>query len=41
VEGEDAAVEYATNHARMLVNAGGAAVVKIERPDGSWETLPI
>ncbi|MET4677555.1 MULTISPECIES: hypothetical protein [unclassified Luteibacter] len=39
VETEHAAVAFAAEHARMIENAGGAAIVKIERADGSWETF--
>jgi hypothetical protein len=35
-EGE--AVDRAAKYARMVENAGGTVVIKVERPDGSWET---
>jgi P pilus assembly chaperone PapD len=36
---EKSAVDFAVTHAQMIINAGGVAVVRIERTDGSWETL--
>ncbi|WP_125903136.1 hypothetical protein [Luteibacter rhizovicinus] len=33
------AVAFARDHARMIGKAGGNVVVKIERPDGCWDTL--
>jgi len=39
VETEEAAVAFAADHARMIEKAGGVAIVKIERPDGTWETF--
>lgn len=38
---EKSAVAFAVDHARMVLNAGGTAIVKIERGDGSWETLRV
>lgn len=39
VDTEQSAVAFAADHARMIENAGGVAIVKIERSDGSWETF--
>lgn len=39
VDTEHAAVAFAARHARMIETAGGLAVVKIERSDGTWETF--
>ncbi len=36
---EKGAVAFAAGHARMIENAGGVAIIKIERPDGTWETF--
>lgn len=36
---EREAVAFAAKQASMIENAGGAAVVKIEKADGSWETF--
>lgn len=39
VETEEAAVAFAAEHARMIEKAGGVAIVRIERADGTWETF--
>jgi hypothetical protein len=39
VDSEHGAVTFAADHARMIEGAGGVAIVKIERADGSWETF--
>jgi hypothetical protein len=36
---EQSAVAFAASHARMIEAAGGVAIIKIERPDGSWQTF--
>jgi hypothetical protein len=36
---EKSAVAFAANHARMIENAGGVAIIKIERPDGTWDVF--
>jgi hypothetical protein len=35
---EREAVAQAAKFARMVEHAGGTVVIKIERPDGTWET---
>jgi len=39
VASEEAAVAFAAEHARMIERAGGVAIVRIERADGTWETF--
>lgn len=36
---EREALRSAADHARRIEEAGGVAIVKVEQPDGSWETF--
>lgn len=38
-ESQEAAIHVASDRARMVEGAGGEAIIKIEKPDGSWEVI--